>query len=213
MITRRQYPSWTSDEIDILKNNADLSASQLYPLLEHRSESAIKQRRTILGIGRGCAGKMFTSEEIEFLTANKNKPRKWVANQLGRGESSVSSFALRGGVYREWHCEICNSKLRQQGMYCSDHKYIGRQIRSYVYRIKKVGGDLKKEEIARLLSKDCAYCGGAATGIDRIDNALGYIKGNVASCCSKCNFMKSDMNKDDWLDQVEKIYKFIRRSK
>lgn len=29
-------------------------------------------------------------------------------------------------------------------------------------------------------------------GIDRVDNSLGYIEGNVRSCCKKCNSVKSD---------------------
>nr|UMO78284.1 hypothetical protein [Pandoravirus belohorizontensis] len=45
----------------------------------------------------------------------------------------------------------------------------------------------------------CAYCRRPAEpdrplGLDRIDNALGYTRGNIAPCCSRCNRMKGTLD-------------------
>ena len=43
-------------------------------------------------------------------------------------------------------------------------------------------------------------------GIDRIDNERGYLKRNCVSCCKRCNFAKSKLTKEEFLDMVKEIY-------
>lgn len=70
-----------------------------------------------------------------------------------------------------------------------------------------------------LFSGDCHYCGvppsntasyGTAkatySGIDRVDNSLGYIDGNVVSCCIQCNRAKSAFNSMAFLAWIERTY-------
>lgn len=56
--------------------------------------------------------------------------------------------------------------------------------------------ELSIESYSLLMSMPCYYCGGELSklgvGLDRIDNALGYIKGNVVPCCSVCNVWRAD---------------------
>lgn len=86
---------------------------------------------------------------------------------------------------------------------------------------------LNYKSFKKLTSSDCYYCGikpsqirKAQTkrtgvkpyiynGIDRLDSAKGYIENNCVSCCKYCNHAKSNMNKDDFLNLIERIY--IRR--
>jgi hypothetical protein len=46
-----------------------------------------------------------------------------------------------------------------------------------------------------LVSRPCYYCGGPLNpqglGLDRIDNAMGYVEQNVVPCCKNCNTMKN----------------------
>ena len=78
-----------------------------------------------------------------------------------------------------------------------------------------------KEKFRELTSKNCFYCGDdpqklhgrndlnggyVFNGIDRIDNKLGYIDGNVITCCSICNKMKLDTDYNIFLFRVKKIY-------
>lgn len=45
-------------------------------------------------------------------------------------------------------------------------------------------------------------------GIDRIDSSKGYTIDNCVSCCPLCNQMKSNIDQNMFLTQIEKIYNF-----
>lgn len=82
---------------------------------------------------------------------------------------------------------------------------------------------LDKEMFRALTKQDCFYCGEppaqirtlhkAATGhaaytysgIDRVDNAVGYLAGNVVACCSACNVAKGTMSQADFIELAKKI--------
>lgn len=70
---------------------------------------------------------------------------------------------------------------------------------------------LSKNQMIKLFKSPCFYCGKPAyvspNGIDRLDNSIHYIEGNVVASCSKCNFMKGKMSKPEFIEQVERIYK------
>lgn len=54
--------------------------------------------------------------------------------------------------------------------------------------------DLTSEEIYELIVQPCVYCGTTETprGLDRIDNALPHVRGNVRPACAPCNFARGD---------------------
>ena len=45
-------------------------------------------------------------------------------------------------------------------------------------------------------------------GIDRLDNTLGYVKGNVVPCCKICNYAKSDRSLPEWNAWLDQLIKF-----
>ena len=83
--------------------------------------------------------------------------------------------------------------------------------------------DLFKE----LISQDCHYCGSkpkaseseqqytygrglfVRNGIDRITNSIGYVSDNVVACCYECNRAKLDMNYDDFISLIKRVYKHL----
>lgn len=90
----------------------------------------------------------------------------------------------------------------------------------------RVGGlafDLTEEMFRQITKADCYYCGdkprqarkshrlshGAYVynGIDRLDNSLGYVPGNVVTCCGLCNRAKGTMGQYEFMDMVRKIYR------
>lgn len=94
-----------------------------------------------------------------------------------------------------------------------------RTIRAYRKRASKYGFEcsLTEPEFLALFCSNCYYCGrppenrtlsehdtGDFTynGIDRKDNALGYIHGNVVPCCQVCNLAKRDMKFDSFIAWV-----------
>jgi hypothetical protein len=84
---------------------------------------------------------------------------------------------------------------------------------------------LLSEDYFRTLTKQpCHYCGrepytiakgcnhsklGGYTynGIDRMDSSKGYEEGNVVTCCKVCNYAKSTLSYNDFLDWVVLVYK------
>ena len=87
---------------------------------------------------------------------------------------------------------------------------------------RKISFDLTVEQARELMSKDCYYCGNPPnnlsqrkgqygdfvySGLDRVDNKIGYTVGNCVPCCATCNGMKSDLTSGAFLDHVKKIYK------
>ena len=94
----------------------------------------------------------------------------------------------------------------------------------YEFGAKKRGliFDLSKEIFKLLCLGNCDYCGIAPSnteadygrkngkfiynGIDRIDNAIGYVKENCVTCCKICNYMKRTMGREAFLKHIEAIY-------
>ena len=89
-------------------------------------------------------------------------------------------------------------------------------LRTYINSSKKVGRfwGLTPEDAILLFESNCHYCGIEPSniskkstafppyfynGIDRINNDVGYIKGNVVSCCKHCNFSKQDRDYNEFI--------------
>lgn len=78
----------------------------------------------------------------------------------------------------------------------------------YKYRAKKKNIDFKisKSLYDKIIYEPCYICGKLSdnnhtNGIDRYDNSKGYTIENCKTCCANCNYMKKDMNHDDFLFQ------------
>ena len=81
--------------------------------------------------------------------------------------------------------------------------------------------ELSRESFASLISSNCDYCGRPPSqkiaslpahpefvynGIDRIENAKGYVDGNVVPCCGPCNDMKCDKSREEFLRLIAAVY-------
>lgn len=67
---------------------------------------------------------------------------------------------------------------------------------------------LSKAAFKGLVVRACHYCGimGAPyNGIDRVDNALGYVEGNCVPCCSICNQWKRAMSAEAFIGHAKSI--------
>jgi hypothetical protein len=76
-------------------------------------------------------------------------------------------------------------------------------------------------EFSEIIINDCFYCGASpvirsvtvsgpipfkSNGVDRVNNDIGYLKGNCVPCCTDCNSMKMSRTLDEFLLSVERIY-------
>ena len=67
---------------------------------------------------------------------------------------------------------------------------------------------LSRIEFRELVTnQSCTYCGtDCHIGIDRIDSAQGYSKGNVAPCCKFCNWAKSVYTIEEFKEWIVRVY-------
>lgn len=107
----------------------------------------------------------------------------------------------------------------------------------YVYEQYKIGSksrnikfSLLREEFDDLIKQNCFYCGSKPelkqphrgnekyvgvpvpyNGIDRVDSSIGYEKENCVPCCTRCNYMKRDMDVSVFTDHILKIANHIKK--
>ena len=85
------------------------------------------------------------------------------------------------------------------------------RYRSYLYGAlaRKLEWKLTLPQFEELSASDCRYCGRPAglrgSGVDRVDNSVGYVLSNCVPCCSQCNQMKWAYGQSDFLAQVGRI--------
>ena len=114
---------------------------------------------------------------------------------------------------------ITNKHLKQE--YHTAAKLI---FGDYKTRAKSRGIEfhLNIDEFIDIVIKDCLYCGSKPSlrkrerytikvnGVDRLDSAIGYVKGNVVPCCGICNQMKSNHDPSDFKLHIKKIYENMK---
>lgn len=73
---------------------------------------------------------------------------------------------------------------------------------------------ITKEQYIALITGVCGYCSFPVEqfghGIDRMDNAKGYVPGNVIACCGVCNQAKSNYFSYDEMSLIGETIKQIR---
>lgn len=74
---------------------------------------------------------------------------------------------------------------------------------------------LSSDEAYDLITGACHYCGAPAewprtrNGIDRVDNAAGYVPGNCVSCCATCNSAKGTMSVAEFREWARRLYEHL----
>ena len=116
-------------------------------------------------------------------------------------------------------CPGCGEQVarRIDASHCSTACYQKNPRNQYARRIVKRHNErwegtpvISFEEWDRLRFSSCTYCGREATGLDRMDNSLGYEPGNVTPCCKVCNGMKFTLGLKEWLDHMELVLAHMR---
>lgn len=85
-------------------------------------------------------------------------------------------------------------------------------LASYRHNAKKKGRPFQLTETiyADTTQQPCVYCHRDITetntsGIDRIDNSVGYLETNIQPCCSECNWMRADLTVEAFLEKASRI--------
>ena len=65
-----------------------------------------------------------------------------------------------------------------------------------------------------IVTSDCFYCGKVAApihGIDRVNNANGYVTGNVVTACGQCNYSKNDYSVQEFESWICRVWNRINQ--
>jgi hypothetical protein len=118
-------------------------------------------------------------------------------------------------VNRVTHISVYNKKIEGQfypecfadtkNVYYNDYK-----VKSESRKIEFL---ITKEYFDKKIKQQCYLCGKFPTithknGLDRVDSLLGYIESNLQTCCSNCNYMKSNYSLELFLHKCESISKY-----
>lgn len=112
----------------------------------------------------------------------------------------------------------------------SVYRYIYEQYQSGA-KTRNIDFNLSKEEHLEIIKQNCYYCGTEPelkqphrgkgkyvgvpvpyNGVDRIDSNIGYEVNNCVSCCTRCNYMKSDMDVSLFTEHILKIANHLQKN-
>lgn len=150
--------------------------------------------------------------------------KRWRRHYLCRCDCG-NEKVIQGSLIISGNTKSCGCLLHEE----SPHKLPanGGVINHLILQYKRHAKDrgihynLSKEDFTATISEPCHYCGLPPSnnkvtkncsgflysGIDRIDSAKGYEKGNIVPCCAICNRAKRDMPEEEFLRWIERAYK------
>lgn len=148
--------------------------------------------------------------------SDKNdKPELKLCSDCGKSSEEVIFNKNKPGKYPN-KCRNCNTIYRRREYNTLDQKLkkhkSGAKRRNYEWK-------LTDKQANKLFLQNCHYCDKKSvenidlSGIDRVDNNVGYIVENCVSCCSLCNYMKRDFDVEIFLKQCKNIAKHHRKDK
>jgi hypothetical protein len=87
---------------------------------------------------------------------------------------------------------------------------------NYVSRAnnKELTFEIDEDIYNNVTLNNCYLCGKENTdkhhnGLDRYDSSVGYIYDNIRPCCGTCNYMKKNLNYNDFMDKCFEIYNHL----
>ena len=185
----------------------------------------IRKKRTKL---QDCVGKTYNFLTIIEVFQKPVKSLFLCSCVCGKEKEYIATEVINGGTKS---CGCKRKELFKESKKDTYEKKFQFPVEKKMYssyksqcKIAKKDFLLTFEEFKELVNKNCYYCGEIPSktrfiasktkekplnGIDRVDNNVGYLKENCVPCCTTCNFMKKMLTKEDFLNQIDKIYKFI----
>jgi len=154
---------------------------------------------------KDLTGKVFGRLTVlQYSHTTKFGQACWLCRCVCGNEVSVLSGNLKRGNTTSCGCFRKEQTTRPVGMAMFNRVY-------YTYRKnatnRGIEFDLSKDDVYKLVSMDCFYCGEHPSniskrkisngdfiynGIDRLDSSKGYFLDNVVPCCYACNKAKMD---------------------
>ena len=155
---------------------------------------------------------------LERVDNGKCRGYKWKCVCACGEIRNIREYLLIKGLIRSCGCKRHDGTKRKlpPGEAAFNHLYKFFEIRTPK---RNLVWALDKQTVRKLTSSNCHYCGAPPShikkaaggnyvynGIDRVNNKLGYIPGNVVTCCGVCNKMKEKLGYGEFLKLIEIIY-------
>ena len=165
------------------------------------------------GLTKSC-GCLRTNKKI--YNEDKTKKKCWKCGKLLNLDEFYKNISKSDGLTSE--CKSCCNKLSTEKY----HKLYNDKDFDVLFRYSHYKSDAKRrdkefilsiDEFDNITSKPCYICGkytngSSYSGIDRLDNEIGYVLSNCIPCCDKCNRIKYTYTLEDTFKHLSDIYKF-----
>lgn len=162
---------------------------------------------------------------LEFAGVNKYGKAIWLCKCDCSGEVIIGGCSLRNGDTQSCGC-YSREQTSKANSLPKGKAACNRLMLNYKYNAKNrdYAWELTDDEFRKLTQQDCFYCdtppsqifnpkrcNGKFTysGIDRIDNSLGYTLNNCVACCKHCNIAKNNRPMSEFEDWIRQIYKHL----
>lgn len=147
------------------------------------------------------------------LAIKRNSVRVQCKCKNLRSYSHSALIAVKEGK-RTPYCNVCIAKLDPlQGFQKVWNDYVRQsKLRKKVFK-------LSHSEFLEIIKSPCYYCGVEPSnninkikkielnysGIDRVDNNIGYIKSNCVPCCKICNYAKHYHTQEEFYSWIKRL--------
>lgn len=164
---------------------------------------------------------------IECLGVASGGHRWWGCVCDCGNKVAVRSRELDAGHTRSCGCLQKENRAKYPGSNRLPYGHASRNGLLYSYKKsakqRNIEWKLSSKDFFTLTSSPCVYCGSEPnlvhkpnksvngeyvySGVDRLDNTIGYVPGNVVSCCWVCNRAKNEMGLQEFLLWCEVLSK------
>lgn len=156
-----------------------------------------------------------TGKRFGRLVVLEKAKGKWLCLCDCGNRKLIASGALRSGSTRSCGCLYPNLP---KGEAAFRLVYLGMQRNA---RKRGLSWELTRDQVRILTKQYCHYCGAEPyqhakgqrlngsyiyNGLDRVDNAVGYVTSNVVTCCGRCNRAKDTMGGEEFRAWIIRVY-------
>lgn len=162
------------------------------------------------------------------IGGGKGHYRMWLCQCDCGNQCTVSYRNLAAGHTRSCGCLFRESRVQGGHNRMAEGESAFNQLYYQYRRSARERGyrfELPEDQFRALTQMPCYYCGSPPmqevpispdtrggylyTGLDRIDNTIGYVPENVRPCCKVCNFAKGSMPEQVFLEWVQRVCRHL----